>query len=125
MTKGRCEIDRYQYLLLMAGCLVVTLPLELVLRARVYRRLPTLLWALVPVVLVFSVWDIGGILRQHWTYNPRFVTGIHLVLGMPLEELTFFVVVPICGLLSYEAVGRVLVLTRTLAGRRSERRARA
>ena len=30
--------DRYQYLLLMAGCLLITLPLEFVLRARVYRR---------------------------------------------------------------------------------------
>lgn len=109
----------------MAACLVVTLPLEVILRARVYRRLPTLLWALVPVVLVFSVWDIGGISRQHWTYNPRFVTGIHLLLGMPLEELTFFVVVPICGLLSYEAVGQVLALVRSRSGRRSERGARA
>jgi lycopene cyclase domain-containing protein len=109
----------------MAACLVVTLPLELVLRARVYRRLPTLLWALLPVVLVFSVWDIGGILRQHWTYNPRFVSGIDLVLGMPVEELTFFIVVPVCGLLTYEAVGQGLALIRSRAARRSERRARA
>ena len=28
------------------------------------------------------------------------------------EELAFFVVVPICGLLTYEAVGRVLSLVR-------------
>ena len=96
----------------MAACLVVTLPLELVLRARVYRRLRALLWALVPVVLVFAVWDIAGILREHWTYNPRFVTGVTLVLGMPLEELVFFVVIPLCGLLTYEAVGQGLGMLR-------------
>ena len=107
-TRGRCEIDRYQYLLLMAGCLVITLPLELVLQARVYRRLRALLWALVPVVVVFAVWDIAGIAREHWTYNARYVTGIQLGFGMPLEELVFFVVIPLCGLLSYEAVGYVL-----------------
>ena len=92
----------------MAGCLVITLPLELVLQARVYRRLRALLWALVPVVVVFSIWDVAGIAREHWTYNARYVTGIQLGLGMPLEELVFFVVIPICGLLSYEAVGHVL-----------------
>ena len=27
---------------------------------------------------------------------------------MPLEELLFFLVVPVCGLLTYEAVGYVL-----------------
>jgi hypothetical protein len=31
---------------------------------------------------------------------------------MPIEELVFFVVVPICGLLTYEAVGDVLRRTR-------------
>ena len=92
----------------MAACLVVTVPLEVVLGARVYRRLRTLLLALVPVVLVFTVWDIIGILRGHWSYNPRFVTGIRLPFEMPLEELVFFIVIPICGLLTYEAVGAML-----------------
>jgi hypothetical protein len=31
---------------------------------------------------------------------------------MPIEELVFFIVVPICGLLTYEAVGRVLGFTQ-------------
>jgi lycopene beta-cyclase len=101
-----------QYLLLMAGCLLITLPLEFVLGARVYRRFGVALLALLPVVLLFSVWDIAGILRGHWTYNPRYVTGIQLVLGMPLEELVFFLVIPWCGLLTYEAVGSVLRLLR-------------
>jgi len=102
----------------MAACLLVTLPLELVLGARVYRRFPSLLWALLPVVLVFSLWDVAGILREHWTYNPRFVSGLQLGWGMPIEELVFFVVVPVCGLLSYEAVGQVLHRLRTRSGPR-------
>ncbi len=103
--------------MLMLACLIVTLPLEFALRARVYRRVRALVIALVPVVIAFSVWDIVGIQRDHWSYNPRFVTGIDLVGSMPLEELVFFVVIPICGLLSYEAVGTVLRLGRRRLGR--------
>jgi len=106
----------------MAACLVVTLPLELVLGARVYRRLRSLLYAVVPVVVVFTIWDIVGIVRHHWSYNPRYVTGWRLMLGMPIEELVFFVVIPICGLLTYEAVGRVL--ERVRGARRSGGRGR-
>jgi lycopene cyclase domain-containing protein len=105
----------------MAGCLAVTLPLELVLGARVYRRPVRLLRALLPVVVVFSVWDVVGILRDHWTYSPRYTTGWHLPLSMPVEELVFFVTIPICGLLTYEAVGRVLELGTRLRARRSAR----
>jgi len=102
------DLDRYQYLLLMAGCLVITLPLEWVMGARVYRRARALIFALLPVVIIFSIWDIAGILREHWSYNPRYVSGLQLGLGMPVEELVFFIVVPICGLLTYGAVGQVL-----------------
>ena len=110
--RKECTISNVQYLLLMAACLVVTLPLEFVLGARVYRRAKVAALAVLPVVVVFSVWDIVGILRDHWTYNPTYVTGIQLVFGMPLEELVFFVVIPLCGLLTYEAVGQVLLRLR-------------
>jgi lycopene cyclase domain-containing protein len=98
--------------MLMAGCLLITLPLELVFGARVYRRFKLMVLALLPVVLIFAVWDIVGIVREHWDYNPAYVTGIQLVFAMPLEELVFFIVIPICGLLTYEAVGQVLARVR-------------
>ncbi|MGG5258303.1 lycopene cyclase domain-containing protein [Phycicoccus avicenniae] len=104
--------DHAQYLLLMAGCLLVTLPLEWVLRARVYRRPRRLLLALLPVVLIFLAWDVLGIARGHWSYSERYTTGVVLPLGVPLEEVVFFVVVPLCGLLTYEAVGTVLARLR-------------
>ncbi|GAC1406037.1 MAG: hypothetical protein NVS4B6_19940 [Mycobacterium sp.] len=43
-----------------------------------------------------------------WTYNPRFVTGLHLPGSLPLEEVLFFVVIPICGILTYNAVDAIL-----------------
>ena len=112
-------IDHFQYLLLMAACLLITLPLEFILRARIYRRWRALLVAVLPVMIIFSIWDIVAIHRDHWSYDPRFVTGIRLVGGLPLEELVFFFVVSVCGLLTYEAVGTVITM-RTQ--RRSERR---
>jgi lycopene cyclase domain-containing protein len=99
--------DRYQYLLLMAGCLAVTLPLEFALRARVYRRPRRLLLSLIPTLVVFLAWDAVGIVRGHWWYSLDYTTGIRPA-RVPLEEYVFFVVIPICGLLTYEAVGTVL-----------------
>ncbi|AQP46613.1 lycopene cyclase [Tessaracoccus aquimaris] len=100
-------MDSYQYLILMAACVAVTLPLEFVLRARVYRRPVRLLLAMAPMLAVFVAWDLLGIVRGHWTYSERFTSGI--VLGiLPLEELVFFLVIPLCGLLTYEGVGYVL-----------------
>jgi lycopene beta-cyclase len=113
---------RLEYLGLMAACLAITLPLEFFLGARVYRRPRRLAAAVLPAAAVFCVWDAVAIARDWWSYDERFVSGLNLPADLPVEELVFFLVLPLCALLSFEAVGRVL----TRFGRRSSvRRPRA
>jgi lycopene cyclase domain-containing protein len=95
-------MDRWQYLLLLGGCLLITLPLEF-FGDGVYRQPGRLLRALAPVVAVFVIWDAIAIAANIWRYNSRYISGIDVPF-MPLEELLFFVVIPICGLLTYNAV---------------------
>lgn len=101
-------MDRYQYLLLMAACVAGTLPLEWVFRARVYGQPVRLLRALSLPFLTFVVWDAVAIARGHWSFSSRYTTGWHVPFDVPIEELSFFVVIPICALLSYESVKRML-----------------
>ena len=101
-------MDRFQYLLLMGACLALTLPLEFVFRARVYRRPLRLFRALALPVAIFVVWDLVAIARGHWTFTDRYVTGWSLPGDLPIEELTFFLVIPICALLTFEASRRTL-----------------
>ncbi len=95
------------YLALLAGCLLVTAPLELVLHARVYARWRRLLVALVPEFVVFLVWIGYAIAARHWTYGARWILGVRLPGGVPVEEALFLVVVPVCAVLAFEAVRRV------------------
>jgi lycopene cyclase domain-containing protein len=97
---------RLVYLAVLAGCLLGTLPLEVVLHTRVYARPRRLLLTLAPVVAVFTAWDVLAIRAGHWAYDPRQTTGIRLG-DVPLEELLFFVVVPVCAVLTLEAVRAV------------------
>jgi lycopene cyclase domain-containing protein len=91
------------YLLVLLACLLVTLPLELVLGVRVYRRPRRLVLALAPVFVVFVGWDALAIHAGQWSYHR--LTGAH-VGNVPVEELLFFLVVPTCAVLTLEAVRR-------------------
>jgi lycopene cyclase domain-containing protein len=101
-------LDRFQYLALMGLCLLVTLPLEFVFEARVWRRPRRLLRALVPAFALFVVWDLWASASGTWGFDPDYTIGLTLPGGMAVEELVFFAVVPICGLLTLEAVRNVL-----------------
>jgi lycopene cyclase domain-containing protein len=95
------------YLAVLAGCLIGTAPLEVFLRVRVYARWKRLLLTLFPVVVVFVVWDVYAIARHHWSYDRAQTTGVVLPGNLPLEELLFFLVIPVCAVLTLEAVSKV------------------
>lgn len=95
------------YLAVLAGCLVGALWLEPVLRVNVLRRWRRLLLTVTPVVIVFVLWDLAAIAAGHWTFDPRQTTGILLPGGLPVDEVLFFVVVPFCAILGFEAVRAV------------------
>ena len=78
-------MDHFQYLIVLGGCLLVTLPLELLLGARVYRQPRRLAVAVLPAAALFYVWDAIAIGRGHWTFAPQYVTGWVMPFGVPLE----------------------------------------
>src|SRR3954447_7360539 len=94
----------FQYLIVLGVCLLTTLPLELVLGARVWRRPRRLVKAVVPPLAVFLAWDLWAAAGGQWSFNPTLTTTLHVPYGIPIDEVLFFVVVPICGLLTLEAV---------------------
>lgn len=101
-------MDRLQYLLLMGACAALTLPLEFLFRARVWRRPRRFGRALALPFLAFFCWDVVAIGRDHWSFSRAYTTGWRAVLGVPVEELVFFVVVPACAVLTYATVARLL-----------------
>lgn len=107
-------MDHFQYLILMACCVAVTAPLEF-LGARAYRQPARLARSVLPVAAVFLAWDAIAIAAGVWTYNPRYVTGIRLPLRIPIEELVFFLVIPVCAILTYGCV-------QALGGRRAPKK---
>ena len=100
-------MEQLTYLGLLAGCLVVTAPLELVLGVRVYARWRMLLLAVLPEFVVFLTWVLYAIAQGHWDYSATRTLGVRLPGGIPVEEVLFFLVVPVCAVLALEAVRKV------------------
>ena len=95
---------QYSYFGVLVACLLGTAWLEFLLRTRVYRRSIRLALSIFPVLIIFSFWDAYAISADHWTFDARFVTGRIAYAGIPIEEIFFFIVIPICAILTLEAV---------------------
>ena len=92
------------YLAVLAGIFLASAWLEIVVRTRVFRRWRRLLLTLAFTIPLLVAWDWYAISREHWHFHR--MTGLEIGI-LPLEELLFFIVVPIAGILSLEAVRAV------------------
>lgn len=101
-------MGRLAYLGVLLGCLFAALWLEPVLRVGVLRRWRRLVLTVLPVAAVFVAWDLAAISAGHWSFDPAQTTGVLLPGRLPLDELLFFIVVPVCAILGFEAVRAVL-----------------
>lgn len=101
------------YAAVLLACLAGTAPLELFLRARVYARWRRFLLGLAPVLAVFLTWDVLAVRAGQWSFDRRQILGWRAG-NLPVEEVAFFVVIPLCAVLTFEAV-------RSLLGRRGGR----
>lgn len=113
-------MDRWQYLIVLGACLLITAPLEFFGRG-VYRQPRRLLAAVIPVAMVFLVWDAIAVAADVWWYNPHYILGIIAPGDLPLEEILFFVVIPLCGLLTYSAVSTILTRLSWWSAKGAER----
>ncbi len=95
------------YLAVLAGCLLCALWLEPVLKVGVLRQARRLALAVLPVALVFIVWDLFAVHSGWWRFDPTQILGVRFG-ALPVEEVLFFLVIPVCAVLGFEAVRKVL-----------------
>jgi len=68
-----------------------------------YRDKQALFLSVAIVSLVFIGWDIFAVLRGHWYFMPGGAGNIWIV-GLPLEEALFFVVIPFSYIFIWESL---------------------
>ena len=98
---------RWSYVAVLCFVLIGCLWLEVALRTRVLIRTRRLFASLVVPILAFYAWDAYAVSSGHWTFDPDRILGITLPGGVPLDELLFFMVIPLAAILTLEAVRSV------------------
>lgn len=97
-------LSDYTILLLIA--IILTLPLEFIGRMGIYRRYKHVAKALSLPLIIFVAWDIVFSQTDLWNFSKDHTYSFRLF-GLPLEEIFFFVFIPLAALLTYHAVSHM------------------
>ena len=93
----------YYYLLINIFTLAGPLAFSFDKRIKFYRNMPAVLFSYMMVSIPFIIWDVIATERGHWRFNPDYIVGFK-ILGLPIEEILFFITVPYACLFTYEAI---------------------
>ncbi|HMS25242.1 MAG TPA: lycopene cyclase domain-containing protein [Acidimicrobiia bacterium] len=91
----------YAYVLGLS--LLLTLPLYFVTRGAVFKNYKAVLRSMSLPVAVYLIWDIIATHFGHWLFDPAQTSHLRFA-GIPIEEYFFFIIIPLCALVTYETV---------------------
>ncbi|GAA1447660.1 lycopene cyclase domain-containing protein [Mycobacterium cookii] len=97
------SLVHWSYVAMLAFCLAGTLPLVPAFRLDVLRQPRRLLLTVLLAGTPFVLWDLYATAAGHWSFDAD-QTLPWRVGGLPLEELGFFVVIPVVAVLTLEGV---------------------
>lgn len=97
------NLDQWAYVAMLAFCVAGTLPLVPAFHLDVLRQPSRLLAAVALAGTPFLAWDLYATHAGHWWFDPD-QTLPPRIAGLPLEEIAFFVVIPVVSVLTFEAV---------------------
>ncbi len=95
------------YVAVLGFVLVGCLWLEVGLRTRVLARPRRLGLTIAPVVAVFFAWDAYAVGQGHWWFDTDRILGLYAPGAVPVDEILFFITIPLASVLTYEAVRSV------------------
>lgn len=97
------SLQHWSYVAMLAFCLAGTLPLVPLFGLTVLRQPRRLLLTVAVAGSPFLLWDLYATHAGHWWFDAA-QTLPWRVAGLPVEEIAFFVVIPLVSVLTYEAV---------------------
>lgn len=97
------SLPHWSYVAMLAFCLAGTLPLIAVFRLTVLRQPRRLLLSILLAGAPFLLWDLYATAAGHWWFDED-QTLPWRVADLPLEEIAFFVVIPLVSVLTFESV---------------------
>ncbi len=112
------SLQHWSYVAMLVFCLAGTLPLVPAFGLHVLREPRRLALTVAAAGTPFLLWDLYATGAGHWWFDEAQTLPFR-VAGLPLEEIGFFVVIPLVTVLTYEAVKAVRRPSRN--GGRSER----
>ena len=97
----------YHYALVLLFVAICAVGVNLGFRLRITHLWRVFLATDAAILLIYTAWDIWAVENHNWRFDSAQILGLRIVAGLPIEEILFFIVVPVMTVLTYLALSKL------------------
>jgi lycopene cyclase domain-containing protein len=97
-------VAHFHYLLVLAFISFCAVGVNLGFRIRIMGKLRQFLLVDALIMILYLGWDIWAVFKKSWYFDANQIIGWQLFDRLPIEEILFFLIVPLMGVLTYSAL---------------------
>ena len=93
---------RYSYVLIFVA--ICAISVNYGYRLRFSKKLKLFLFTDLLILVIYLIWDFWAVSKGSWYFDSNQILGIKLFGKLPIEEVLFFIIVPLMTVLTYLAL---------------------
>lgn len=59
------------------------------------------------ILVIYLIWDFWAVSKGSWFFDPNQILGVMLLGKLPIEEVLFFIIVPMMSVITYLALTKL------------------
>ena len=98
---------KFNYLLVLSFIATCAIFIALVFRIRVKGFWRLFVITDLAILVIYLIWDYWAISKKNWYFDGSQILGVKIFGIIPIEEILFFMIVPLTSLLTYLALKKL------------------
>ena len=95
----------YSYVLIFIS--ICAIGVNFGFKLRFSKKLKLFLLADALILVIYLIWDFWAVSKGSWFFDPDQILGVMLLGKLPIEEVLFFIIVPLMTVLTYLALTKL------------------
>lgn len=95
---------QFNYLMVLGFIGACALFVNLGFRLRIRSKWKVFLLTDIAILAIYLAWDFWAVAKGSWYFDPEQLIGFYIFGQLPIEEVLFFVIVPLMVVLTYLAL---------------------
>ncbi|CAB5241355.1 unannotated protein [freshwater metagenome] len=104
---GEQAMEQFSYLAVLGVIAICAIGVNFAFALKISQFWRTFLKVDLTILVIYVAWDVWAVSKGSWRFDPSQIIGIFIPGHLPIEELLFFILVPLMTVLCYLSLIRI------------------